>query len=116
MANAEDRGYKFEFLGWMKEGNHDKVWGYIRLNSGSIYNFWCRRGGTLKFKRHYDIWELQNLARKKEAKGYQPLTEAKLEVVWPGFGEDFGNKFIMAKFSGEIKTDSIDDDSNQSFI
>lgn len=116
MASAEDRGYTFEFLGWMKEDNHDKVWGFIRLNSGSLYNFWCKRGGTLRFKRHFDKWTLNDLARKKKDKGYQELSEEKMEVVWPGFGEDFGNKFVMAKFSGTILTDDVSEDSGNSFI
>lgn len=119
MANAEDRGYQFKFLGWMKEGTSDKVWGYIKLESGSYYNFWGRRGKTLRFKRHtghWRDWELDNLADKKLAKGYKKLTEAEIEVISPGFAEEFGSQFVMAKFSGTILTDVIDDESNNSFI
>lgn len=116
MADAEDRGYTFEFLGWMKEDNHDKVWGFIKLKSGSLYNFWGRRGKTLRFKRHYDKWTLNDLADKKVAKGYQRMSEQKMEVISPGFGEEFGSQFIMAKFSGTILTDDTSDDSGNSFI
>ncbi len=122
MADAADRGYQFVFLGWMLEGTSDKVWGYIKLNSGSYYNFWGRRGKTLRFKRHADSarqwnqYDLTDLSRKKLDKGYKKLTEAEMEVISPGFAEEFGSQFVMAKFSGAIMSDVTDDDSEQSFI
>ena len=114
----EDRGFKFLFLGWMKEGTHDKVWGYIKLDSGSYYNFWGRRGKTLRFKRHPGTWsdyDLRDLAQKKLDKGYLRMTEEALEVSTPGFGEEFGSQFVMAKFSGAIMSDVVDSDDT-SFI
>jgi hypothetical protein len=116
---TDTKGFTFLFIGWMKEGTHDKVWGFIRLDSGSYYNFWGRRGKTLRFKRHAGRWSdyvLNALADKKIAKGYSKLTEAMMESVNPGFTDEFGSQFVMAKFSGAIMTDDTSETSGVSFI
>ena len=103
-----DAGYTVEWVGWCKDGTSDKIWGYIRLNCGTYYNFWCKRGGVPRFKRHDDNWTVRELSRSKHDQGYAPQTGASMEVIWVGFAEALENAFIIAKFSGNIMTDKED--------
>ena len=103
-----ENNYSVEWVGWCKDDKSDKVWGYIRLKSGTHYNFWCKRGGTPRFKRHDDKYTVRELSSSKRDKGYQPQSVAGMEVIWAGFAEALENAFIIAKFSGTIMTDKED--------
>lgn len=103
--------YTFEWLGWCSEDNHDKVWGYICIDNRSYYNFWGERGKSLRFKRHSGAWDLKSLTRAKVRKGYVQQTENDMERIYPAFKEHFDRQFVMAKFSGSILTDDMDNTS-----
>ena len=85
----------YGFIGWCKEENHDKVWGYIELNAksgskGDYVVFWGRRGKKLQTKVHQDTyhWDMYKLSQSKERKGYVSVDEDKLNEVYPEFEND----------------------------
>jgi hypothetical protein len=116
-------GYKVHFVGWCFRPalNNDKIWGYVEMDSGSLYNFWGKRGKTLTFERHYGRWgehELQqrerNKADKKGYKEYGPHCSAGgYDDIMPDLLDYIEKQFTLAKFSGKIKND---DTESSSFI
>lgn len=114
-------GYKIHFLGWCNEPakNHDKIWGWIQMDSGAHYNFWGRRGATLTFERHPqdwngDNWDLRIRARQKaEKKGYENMPESRYGEVHDDLINYIETQFVLAKFSGKVRKDY---DENDSFI
>ena len=86
----------YSFIGWCRdeETNSDKVWGIIKLSGdmwgGSYVSFWGRRGKKLQTKIHKNEvdWHMENLADKKQNKGYQKIDEDKLNTVYPEFEKD----------------------------
>lgn len=103
---SDSSSFTFMWVGWCKEDNHDKIWGYIKLNeSGAYYNFWGRRGKTLRFKRHFGKWDLEDLTHAKRNKGYVMRTPQNMAAIWPNFEDDFATQFVMAKLAGKILTD-----------
>lgn len=111
--------YKLHFLGWCfkPETNNDKIWGWLETDSGSLYNFWGKRGKTLTFERHYGAWDkldLQTLQRQKaRKKGYVEIHEPRYHEIVEEFVDYLNKQFTMAKFSGKIRNDDVD---NNSFI
>jgi hypothetical protein len=105
------------FLGWCHrpEKNNDKIWGYIETDTGSIYNFWGRRGKTLSFKRWYGRWEKYTLEDigydKQRKKGYVEIAQPKYDTVWPDLIDYLKTEFVAAKFSGKIKNDDLESES-----
>lgn len=95
---------KYKFIGWCKEGIHDKVWGAISLreeiNSGryqaSVLTFWGRRGKKLQTKLVLDDWDLSKLITSKEKKGYKEINESDLDQVYPEFQNDLEKTAIWA--------------------
>lgn len=61
-------GYSIKWLGWNNEDNHDKVWGYIRMDDGRYFAFWGRRGKTLRFKEHASLTSVEKVRVEKELK------------------------------------------------
>lgn len=93
----------YRFIGWCKEDNHDKVWGYFELNatSGSHSDyvvFWGRRGKKLQTKLHRNTyhWDMHKLCLSKERKGYVSVDETKLNEVYPEFEEDLEKTAVWA--------------------
>ena len=99
----------YEWIGWCKEDNHDKVWGIIELQEtgdpASFYyktynyvTFWGRRGAKLQTKHwiggSYDVSEM---VRKKKNKGYQWIDNSKLDEVYPEFQQDLEKTELWAK-------------------
>jgi hypothetical protein len=93
---------------WCKEGNHDKVWGTIKLQEANapdhfyyktfkFITFWGRRGAKLQTKQwdgsEYDAYEM---ARKKKNKGYQEVDERYLDEVYPEFQQDLEKTELWA--------------------
>lgn len=123
-----------QFFGWCTDGDkHDKVWGWFTIGP-KIYNFWGKRGAnglrSLKFKQHgemlnddktsqnywryrwdYNLNEIKSLQRKKENKGYKPVSckiennsLVEIEKIYPGFTEHCFTEMVVAKLSDKIRT------------
>lgn len=90
----------YRFIGWCKEGVHDKVWGAIHLDSeygGNVLTFWGRRGKKLQTKLAKDDWDLRKLIdSKRNNKGYETIDPARLEEVYPEFRNDLEKTAIWA--------------------
>jgi len=69
-----DDVYEIKWVGWdnsFKKGTqHDKVWGWLEMRDGRCFNFWGRRGKSLRFKIHSNRWDLEKLQDGKNRKGY----------------------------------------------
>lgn len=85
---------KYDFIGWCKEGIHDKVWGVINLDDGpsftfkQVLTFWGRRGSKLQTKMVMNDWALTKLIDSKRNKGYVQIDPARLDEVYPEFQTD----------------------------
>lgn len=103
----------YKFIGWNTTDNHDKVWAAIKLRNDvnnhaekcwneqhEYLTVWGRRGKKLQFnaKLMYEN-ELEVLIRSKVKKGYEEITETKLDEVYPEFEEDMMLTTAMAKLS-----------------
>lgn len=98
----------YEHIGWMKEGNSDKVWGMIRLEESrrdgwSVYHpnkyltFWGRRGAKLQTKIvECTYFEAGRMFDKKIFKGYKEVRLDRLEEVYPEFRSDLEKTAIWA--------------------
>jgi len=96
----------YEFIGWCKENNHDKVWGIISLESpGDQYSwsrrkyvvFWGRRGKKLQTKSMTESLEnISKLVRSKKKKNYVGIDEDKLSSVYPEFKTDLEKTAVWA--------------------
>ena len=102
----------YKYIGWChdEEKNQDKVWICIQLTGappdiifwtgrdersswawgGKFLTVWGRRGKKLQSKiiDYTQIYEMEKLARSKDAKGYCEIPENKLHEVYPEFQED----------------------------
>lgn len=90
---------KYKFIGWCKEGIHDKVWGVINLDSdyyGHVLTFWGRRGAKLQTKKAYNDYTLTKLIRSKEHKGYKEIQKFELDEVYPEFESDLEKTAMWA--------------------
>lgn len=95
----------YKFIGWCKEGNHDKVWGVILLETPSnrfgysnvkCLSFWGRRGAKLQTKLVYDNSDLAKLVDSKRNKGYQQINKNELDDVYPEFEADLEKTAMWA--------------------
>jgi len=108
-------GMSFGFIGWCKEDNHDKVWGYflrptpnapawIRKEYGwNCCIFWARRGKAMQFKADTTGYPLTKLVSSKRKKGYKEITPEKLREIWPSFDSEAEGKLLMEVLSGRVK-------------
>ena len=90
----------YVFIGWLKEGQSDKVWGVIELSRGEKYlTFWGRRGNKYQTKvvdsgkpsPPFYSWrgnELDKKISEKLEKGYRLVQKSELEKVYPEFEQD----------------------------
>lgn len=94
----------FQWIGWMKEGRHDKVWGHAVIN-GRHYAFWGRRGKALSFKDHGKDWtySLSKLQTSKERKGYKEIDRFHMFTVFPHFEEDVEKRLSFCVLANKIK-------------
>ena len=106
---------KYHFIGWCKEGGHDKVWGIIQLTdnegqhswswaSNDYVAVWGRRGKALQTKIHKNVsdWEMNQLAYKKQHKSkpeecYKEVDKTKLDEVYPEFEQDLKETAFWSK-------------------
>jgi predicted DNA-binding WGR domain protein len=94
----------YSFIGWCKEGKHDKVWIAIQLRKynfdtnelGKVLTLWGRRGQRLRSKIVDDDDDLYKLIRSKRNKGYEQLSTEYLGKVYPEFKADLEKQYIWS--------------------
>jgi hypothetical protein len=94
----------YRFIGWCKEGRHDKVWIAIELRKydfdtdemGKILTIWGRRGGNLRSKIVDDDEAFYKLIVSKRKKGYEQLSTEYLNRVYPEFKADLEKQYIWS--------------------
>jgi len=98
---------EYKWIGWMQEGNSDKVWGVITLveegdiwpTPGKYCTFWGRRGKKLQTKIvEGSDYEIRRLISKKTEKGYEVVAINKLNEVYPEFEDDLKKTAFWASF------------------
>jgi len=109
-----------KFIGWCKDGVHDKIWCIILLhtelspNDRSTFTkhtylkCWGRRGKKLQTQRkeyftygaHLPV-ELQNEIAGKKNKGYVPIEKTKLNIVYADFETDLKKTATWSILSGK---------------
>ncbi len=108
-------GFKIEFFAWCKDGDHDKVWGWATIGDDqTLYNFYGRRGKTFMFKRYRHRWELEDKSREKTSEGrksgtYTEVPAKLIEVVAPGFRDEFQKQLAMAKLFDKFHRERKED-------
>jgi hypothetical protein len=98
----------YEWIGWCREGVHDKVWGAIRLEdpeysytAGKFVTFWGRRGKKLQTKIVEDTtWGIHKMFLKKQDKGYKEVDKNLLDEVYPEFENDLKQTAFWATLKG----------------
>jgi hypothetical protein len=109
----------FGFIGWCKEDNHDKVWGYFYrptdVGNKMFYPwptkeygwncciFWGRRGKAMQFKADVTGSDLNKLVSTKLRKGYNQINQSKLIEIWPTFDEEMTMKLTFEVLAGKVK-------------
>lgn len=89
----------YEWIGWCKEDNHDKVWGVIILErdinqyvydpNHKVVYFWGRRGKKLQTKISTESQRsINRLIDSKGKKGYNSVSLENLHKVYPEFQTD----------------------------
>lgn len=92
---------KFNFLGWCKEDNHDKIW--CRINcGGSHYAVWGRRGKTLTFKKHARESNLIDVQRTKVSR-YREVDSFEMFMLFPDLEEDIQQQLMFAILADKVK-------------
>jgi hypothetical protein len=98
----------YRYIGWCKEGRHDKVWIAIQLREydecdtctlGKVLTLWGRRGGSLRSKIVDDDEDLSKLIRSKRNKGYEQYSTERLATVYPEFKADLEKRYIWSMLS-----------------
>lgn len=84
--------------------NADKIWGYMKTDSGGVYTFWAGRGKSIQFKRMDDEWHAREV-RDKKADRYSAKSVDQMSALWSEFTEHLESCYAMAKLSGKIRTD-----------
>lgn len=95
-------GIEFRFIGWCKDGLHDKVWTSFTVN-GSYYCAWGRRGAKLQFKKHSYSWDLTKLEDQKRNKGYKEVDSFMLFSLFPTFKEKLSEQLMFKTLANAIK-------------
>lgn len=101
---------KYLYIGWCKEGTHDKIWGVIELEKFSIptrtdphwrmgkyLTFWGRRGNKLRTKLVEGTDStVYNMFREKVKEGYNSIELTRLNEVYPEFESDLETTALWA--------------------
>jgi hypothetical protein len=72
------------YLGWNKEGTHDKIYALFMINSTKFVAIWGRRTATNFSYKIYDKYEDQDifdLMRKKKDKGYRDIIKSRRTYI-----------------------------------
>lgn len=87
----------YEFIGWCREDNHDKVWILLDLGERRFASVWGRRGKKLQSKTQTLSWhEADKLVDSKIRKGYNKVSEQELDTVYPEFKQDLESTAVWA--------------------
>ena len=86
------------WAGWFVEGTSDKIWGVLKSENNSYYNFWCRRGAKMQFKHTHT-----NKYIHKSDKGYKEITLAKLEEIYPGFTDEVQMQLTFSLLAERVR-------------
>lgn len=92
---------EFQFIGWVKEGNHDKVWTSFTLGN-SAYCAWGRRDAKLQFKQHPSVSALRKVENKKREK-YKEVDAFLLFTIFPYFKEQVAQDLVVKSLQNKIK-------------
>jgi hypothetical protein len=113
---------KYEFIGWCKDGQSDKIWGIIELLapqvrgtisiSGKYLVFWGRRGARYQTKimkslcpiRYYWHSTVAKKIEEKIKKKYIKVDKHKLKDIYPNFEKDLQD---LTFWSMMTKTDKL---------
>ena len=87
---------KVYWAGWYKLGTSDKIWGILQVGE-SYYNFWCRRGAKMQFKKTDDL-----KYNHKKRKGYTEITSSTLEEIYPGFFDEAQSNLVFAIMADKV--------------
>lgn len=93
---------KYYWIGWCKQGNHDKVWVMIHLEgTGKSVSLWGRRSKKLHYKIYENLrwFEIDRLVNSKINKGYEKIDYDLLHNVYPEFEQDLQKSYIWAVLS-----------------
>lgn len=91
--------YKYEYIGWCRQDNHDKIWGIVRLTPDKYLTVWGRRGAKLQTKIvHGDTWSARQQWQSKVRKGYKEIVASQLDAVYPEFQSDLEKTAFWAMF------------------
>ncbi len=89
------------YCGGVNDGvTNDKVWTAFKAG-GAYYAGWGARGKTIRFKKHYDLYELKDVMRKKQQK-YKEVDAFMLFSILPEFKEQ-----VASKLTFDILTNSV---------
>jgi hypothetical protein len=111
--------FEFGYIGWCKEGSHDKIWGYFYRPSPeyeaakntpvwsipvrNVCVFWGRRGKALQFKANTTGYDLYRLEESKSKKGYTEINEKILTEIWTTFASEAELKLSFEVLAGNVK-------------
>lgn len=114
----------YVFIGWLKEGQSDKVWGIIELAKpssqfalGKYLTFWGRRGSKYQTKvvssgmPYHPFWGCTVLDKKiteKIDKGYRSVQKDQLEKVYPEFEKDLQATTFWTLMTKSAEVGSVD--------
>lgn len=92
---------KYKFIGWCKEGVHDKVWVAISLDgddwNSNVLTVWGRRGKKLQTLMVKNDGVLRKLIDSKQyKKNYRSIDPKRLDEVYPEFKDDLEKTAIWA--------------------
>jgi hypothetical protein len=80
---------------WNHVGTSDKVWGVTDYH-GRAVSFWGPRAHSLRFKLHAVGEDVEKLIRKKKSdRDYRESSFADMEIMKPGFQQDFDTMLTM---------------------
>lgn len=86
-----------EYLGWCREGTHDKVWGIMRIADYDCVTFWGKRGCKLQTKQiKVSRYDSSVMFRKKVDRGYRQVYQWELEKIYPEFQDDLEKTAVLA--------------------
>lgn len=87
---------KVFWVGWFRDSTSDKLWGILKVGD-AYYNFWCRRGAKMQFKRTKDI-----KYGHKIKKGYVEITTTTLEDIYPRFFNEAQSNLVFALMADNV--------------
>lgn len=99
-----DKPYTICWLGWNNKGNHDKIWGWLKMNDGRFFAFWGRRGGKLRFQEHLTSYTLlQSCHEKQSKKGYVYIKPTEYDNLVSDFLTEIEIYFMEASLEDKIQ-------------